>query len=134
PGVIPTNLSGGGSLDSGIGSVNGSRPRANNFMIDGVENNDISVAGPALVLTNNDAIQEVSVQTANFSAEFGRSGGAVINQVTKSGSNGLHGTAAWVYRSDVLNAQTFDSKLAGAKKSPFLEQLPAYTIGGPVVL
>lgn len=134
PGVVPTNLSGGGSLDSGIGSVNGSRPRANNFMIDGVENNDISVAGPALTLTNTDAIQEVSVQTANFSAEFGRSGGAVINQVTKTGTNRLHGTAAWVYRSDVLNAATFDTKINNQKKAPFIEQLPAYTIGGPVVI
>ena len=133
PGVIPTNLSGGGSLDSGIGSVNGSRPRANNFMIDGVENNDISVAGPALTLTNNDAIQEVSVQTSNFSAEYGRSGGAVINQITKAGTNNLHGTAAWVYRSDALNAESFDEKLSG-EKSKFLEHLPAFTVGGPVYI
>lgn len=133
PGVIPSNLSGGGGLDSGIGSVNGSRPRANNFMIDGVENNDISVAGPALTLTNNDAIQEVSVQTANFSAEFGRSGGAVINQITKAGTNKLHGTAAWVYRSEVFNATSLDESIAG-EKSKFLEHLPAFTVGGPVVI
>jgi outer membrane receptor protein involved in Fe transport len=133
PGVIPTNLSGGGGLDSGIGSVNGSRPRANNFMIDGVENNDISVAGPALTLTNNDAIQEVSVQTANFSAEYGRSGGAVINQITKAGTNNLHGTAAWVYRSEALNAESFDEKQSG-EKSKYLEHLPAFTLGGPIVI
>lgn len=133
PGIIPTSLD-GGSMDSGIGSVNGSRPRANNFMIDGVDNNDISVAGPALVLTNNDAIQEVSVQTANYSAEFGRSGGAVINQITKSGTNNLHGTAAWVYRSSALNAMSFDEKLSGEGKATFLEHLPAFTVGGPIYL
>ncbi|HZD93029.1 MAG TPA: carboxypeptidase regulatory-like domain-containing protein, partial [Candidatus Sulfotelmatobacter sp.] len=67
-------------------SVNGQRPRGNNFMIDGVENNDISVTGPAFTITNSDAVQEFSVQTANFSAEYGRAGGAVFNQVTKSGT------------------------------------------------
>jgi len=66
-------------------AVNGQRPRGNNFLIDGVENNDISVTGPAFVITNPDAVNEVAIQTADFSAEFGRAGGAVINQVTKSG-------------------------------------------------
>src|SRR5262249_41148729 len=106
PGVTTTDL--GGSLNSGIGSVNGARPRANSFLIDGVENNDISVAGPAIRLTNADAIQEVSIQTANFSSEYGRAGGAVVNQVIKSGTNQLHGTVAWVYRSELFNASTKD--------------------------
>src|SRR5689334_21075983 len=58
PGSVQTKL--GGSLDSGIGAVNGARARSNNFLIDGMDNNDISVAGPVATLTNNDAIQEVS--------------------------------------------------------------------------
>jgi len=143
PGVVKTNLS--GSLDSGIGSVNGARARSNNFMIDGGNNNDISVAGPAFTLTNNDAIQEVSVQTSNFSAEFGRSGGAVINQITKSGSNTLHGTLAEVYRSELFNASspaqraTYFTSIAGGKnpdplKSTFKENIPAFTFGGPVYI
>ena len=138
PGVVTSNLS--GSLDSGVGSVNGSRPRGNNFMIDGVENNDISVAGPVITLTNEDAIQEVAIQTSNFSAEFGRAGGAVINQVTKSGTNRLHGTGAWVYLSPVLNATTRRQRLAFAStgklpiKKPNKENIPAFTIGGPVVI
>jgi hypothetical protein len=131
PGVVKSNQ--GGSLDSGIGSVNGSRARSNNFMIDGVQNNDISVAGPSFTLTNNDAIQEVSIQTSNFTAEFGRSGGAVINQVTKSGSNSLHGTAAWVYRSERLNASNSGDRLAGTK-AIFKENIPAFTVGGPITL
>jgi outer membrane receptor protein involved in Fe transport len=131
PGVATTDQ--GGSTNSGIGSVNGARPRSNSFLIDGVENNDISVNGPAFAPTNNDAIQEISIQTSNFSAEFGRAGGAVINQVTKGGTNALHGTAAWVYRTQNFNAASRQERLGGGK-SAFLEHLPAFTIGGPVVI
>lgn len=138
PGVSTSDL--GGSLNSGIGSVNGARPRSNSFLIDGVENNDISVAGPAIRLTNTDAIQEVSIQTSNFSAEYGRAGGAVVNQVIKSGTNSLHGTVAWVYRSELFNASTKDQRLTfvpggtNPLKSKFKENIPAFTIGGPVVI
>lgn len=62
-------------------------PPGNNFMIDGVENNDISIAGPAYTIANPDAVEEVNIQTADFSAEFGRAGGAVFNQITKSGKS-----------------------------------------------
>ena len=55
PGVVRSNQS--GSLDSGLGSVNGARARSNNFLIDGLQNNDISVAGPQFVVTNNDELQ-----------------------------------------------------------------------------
>lgn len=140
-GIIPSN---NGVADGGVGSVNGSRTRANNFMIDGADNNDISVAGPSVVMTNNDAIQEVSIQTANFSAEFGRSGGAVVNQITKSGTNNLHGTATWVYRSEVFNSSllsernswaTRKSKNPNAPVKPtFKEHIPAFTAGGPVYI
>src|SRR3954469_4175043 len=139
PGAVQTNL--GGSLDSGIGAINGARARSNNFLVDGMDNNDSSVAGPVAKLTNNDAIQEVSVQTSNFSAEYGRAGGAVVNQITKSGSNSLHGTAAWVYRSEVFDATTLPARSAngpGASlhdiKPPYKENLPAFTFGGPIVI
>ncbi|HUR37433.1 MAG TPA: TonB-dependent receptor [Terriglobales bacterium] len=137
PGVATTDA--GGSINSGIGSVNGTRPRGNNFMIDGISNNDISVAGPAIVPTNNDALQEVTVQTSNFSAEFGRAGGAVINQVTKSGGNKLHGTIAWVYRSQLFNASDRAERLGAAAgatdvRAKFKENIPAFTVGGPVYI
>lgn len=116
-------------------SVNGQRARANNFMIDGVENNDISVAGAAFQITNNDAIQEVSVQTSNFSAEYGRAGGAVVNQITKSGTNSFHGTAAEVYKSNVFNATSNSDRLAGlTSPAKFNENIPAFTVGGPVYI
>jgi outer membrane receptor protein involved in Fe transport len=138
PGIVRSNQS--GSLDSGIGAVNGARARSNNFMIDGTQNNDISVAGPAFVLFNNDAIQEVSIQTSNFTSEFGRSGGAVVNQVLKSGGNQIHGTVATIYRSEVLNASTRTQRNAFANapttdlKNKFKENIPAFTIGGPVMI
>jgi outer membrane receptor protein involved in Fe transport len=138
PGVVRSNQ--GGSLDGGIGAVNGARARSNNFMIDGSANNDSSVAGPGLVLTNNDALQEVAVQTSNFTAEFGRSGGAIVNQITKSGTNQLHGTVATIYRSEVLNASTatqrtaFGNKQSTTLKNKFKENIPAFTIGGPVLI
>ncbi len=116
-------------------SVNGERARSNNFMIDGVENNDISVAGPAFQIHNNDAIQEVSLQTSNFSAEFGRAGGVVLNQITKSGTNSLHGSLAEVYLSQIFNA-TKNSERLGGQTSPskFNENIPAFTVGGPVYI
>jgi hypothetical protein len=71
---------------SGVGigtfSVNGARSRSNNFLLDGTENNDISVAGQGAQINNTDVVQEVSVQTSNYDAEFGRAGGAVINVIT----------------------------------------------------
>jgi outer membrane receptor protein involved in Fe transport len=116
-------------------SVNGERARSNNFMIDGVENNDISIGGAAFQIHNNDAIQEVSLQTSNFSAEFGRAGGVVLNQITKSGTNSFHGTLAEVFLSQVFNA-TNNSERLGGQKSPskFNQNIPAFTVGGPVYI
>ncbi|HWZ42599.1 MAG TPA: TonB-dependent receptor, partial [Candidatus Saccharimonadales bacterium] len=116
-------------------SVNGQRPRGNNFLIDGVENNDISVSGPAFTITNADAVQEVNIQTADFTAEYGRAGGAVFNQITKSGSNQFHGTAAWVYTGSALDALNHLQRTGGLTDPPrSVQNIPDFTIGGPVVL
>jgi Carboxypeptidase regulatory-like domain/TonB-dependent Receptor Plug Domain/TonB dependent receptor len=82
-------------------SVNGTRSRSNNFQIDGTENNDISVAGQAFQIKNPEAVQEVSAQTSNFDSEYGRAGGAVVNVITKSGTNQFHGSAGYLL--DVTN-------------------------------
>jgi outer membrane receptor protein involved in Fe transport len=138
PGVVRSNL--GGSSDAGIGSVNGARARSNNFLIDGLQNNDISVTGPQFTITNNDELQEVNFQTSNFTAEYGRAGGAVVSQITKSGTNSIHGTLAEVYRSQVMNASTntqrinFSNGNAPVVKNVFHENIPAVTIGGPVII
>ena len=87
-------------------SVNGSRGRSNNFLLDGTENNDISVAGQAFQVTNPDAVQEISVQTGNYDAEYGRAGGAVVNTITRSGTNAYHGTAGYLIESTRFDAIT----------------------------
>ncbi|MFY9555038.1 MAG: carboxypeptidase regulatory-like domain-containing protein [Blastocatellia bacterium] len=114
-------------------SVNGSRPRGNNFMLDGVENNDISVGGPAFVPSNEDQVAEVSIQTGLFSSEFGRAGGAVFNQVTKSGTNQYHGTAAWGYHSQIFDALTNNDRLSGLDEpAVYTENNFTATFGGPI--
>jgi len=138
PGVVRSNQS--GSLDSGIGAVNGARARSNNFLIDGLQNNDISVTGPQFVITNNDELQEVNFQTSNFTPEYGRAGGAVVSQITKSGTNTIHGTFAEIYRSQVLNASNnlqrinFRNGSTTVLKNKFHENIPAFTAGGPVFI
>ena len=92
-------------------SVNGERARSNNFQIDGQSNNDNSVAGPSIFFGNQDAIAEIQVVT-NYDAEFGRNTGAVVNYVTKSGTNQFHGTAY-----EIWDGSTFDS-LTNQEKSP----------------
>ena len=94
-------------------SVNGLRARANNFQIDGQSNNDNSIAGPSIFFGNQDAISEMQVVT-NYDAEFGRNTGAVINYVTKSGTNQFHGTAF-----EFWQGSTFDS-LENNEKNPLL--------------
>ena len=124
----------------GVGtfSVNGSRGRSNNFLIDGTENNDISVAGQAFQITNPDAVQEVSVQTSNYDAEFGRAGGAVVNTITKSGTDHFHGSLAYLFdvtRDDAItNTQSLIASIRQRGHPPAgTEQFYAGTLGGPVL-
>jgi outer membrane receptor protein involved in Fe transport len=90
--ILPGITSNRGGLGSSTFVVNGARGRSNNFMIDGMENNDISVAGQGLQIVNPDAVQEVNVQTGNYDAEYGRAGGGVINVITRQGGSDFHGT------------------------------------------
>jgi hypothetical protein len=118
-------------------SVNGGRGRSNNFMIDGTDNNDISVAGQALRIANPGSVAEVNVQTSNYDAEFGRAGGAVVNVVTRSGSNEIHGTAGFVLDStwdDAISntlARSPDVQARG-RNLPGTEQQFDGTLGGPI--
>lgn len=125
----------------GVGtfSVNGGRGRSNNFLIDGTENNDISVAGQGFQIKNPDAVQEVSVQTSNYDAEFGRAGGAVVNTITKAGTNQYHGTASWQYDSTrddaITNTQSQSAAIRLRGYPPYgTEHVFAGTFGGPVKL
>src|SRR4029077_8455842 len=92
-------------------SANGQRARSNNFQLDGQNNNDNGIGGPNIFFGNQDAISEVQVVT-NYSAEYGRNMGAVVNYVTKSGTNTFHGTGY-----EFWQGNTFSS-LENEEKSP----------------
>jgi hypothetical protein len=119
-------------------SVNGGRGRSNNFLIDGTENNDISVAGQGFQITNPDAVQEVSVQTSNYDAEFGRAGGAVVNTITKTGTNKFHGSLSYLLdsrRDDTLTSlESRDPDNVKRGRPPFgIENIYSGTLGGPII-
>ena len=87
-------------------SVNGSRANAVNYILDGAQNNDHYSNAPN-PMPNPDALNEFSVQTNNFSAEFGRQSGGIVNAVTKSGTNQFHGSGFWFVRNQAVNAANF---------------------------
>jgi hypothetical protein len=134
PGVSHTT----GSAPNGVGgsaiqfSINGQRVRGNNFLLDGTENNDIAFTGVAQPFHIAEAVEEVSVQTANFGVEFGRAGGGVFNVVTKSGTNEVHGTLLWRYQSQRFNSVSNIDKLDGIPKSVFRRNVYGFTLGGPI--
>jgi len=110
PGVVTP---GDADFTNGVGiSANGNRARSNNFQIDGQDNNDNSVAGPTLSLTNAEAIGEYQIITNSFSAEFGRNSGAQVNVVTRSGTNEFHGALFEFFNNDQLNARDNQEKLS----------------------
>jgi len=96
---------------TGSFSANGSRPSQNNYLLDGIDNNSDAVdflnGTNYVVLPPVDAIQEFKVQTSDFSAQYGRSGAAVLNATIKSGTNDLHGTVWEFLRNDKLDAADF---------------------------
>ncbi len=113
-------------------SVNGGRSNTTNYILDGAQNNDIYSNAPN-PLPNPDALQEFSVQTNNFSAEFGRQSGGIVNAVTKSGTNEIHGSLFEYVRNNALNAANYFSPVVnGAKVSDGLKRNQfGGTIGGP---
>src|SRR5207247_3879993 len=123
PGVAPA-ISGGGfaargtGLDAGVDmSVNGNTSNTNLWTVDGVNNMDVGSNRTLLVFPSIDSIQEFRVERNSFSAEYGQAQGAVINLITKGGSNQFHGTAFEFLRSDKLNATDFGLRGAGQPKS-----------------
>ena len=115
-------------------SVNGSRPRANNFLIDGQDDNDYQVAGQAYQPTNWGAIQEVTILTNSYSAEYGRGGGSVTNYIYKSGANTFHGNLWEINRNSALAAiPTQDAMANPISKNPYdNENTFGFDFGGPV--
>ena len=134
PGVATSG--GGGGQQGGEGGVsgfssNGQRSTSNNFLVDGVDNNDY-FGGTAAQIPSIDSIQEFEVQTNTFSAEYGRNTGSVVNLVTKSGSNGVHGSLYEFFRNDVLDARNYFNDTQFAKSALRLNQFGG-TFGGPII-
>jgi hypothetical protein len=131
PGVVaPTSRE---DFTNGIGfSVNGTRPRANNFLIEGQDNNDQAIQGQALQVSNLEATQEVIVQTNSYNAEFGHGGGSVSNLLYKSGSNTWHGSVFDLLQNSALNSTDAGDKLNGVEKASTRENTYGFTVGGPI--
>jgi hypothetical protein len=116
-----------GSDNAGAVSVNGGRGRANNYMVNGGDGNDIFVNAPA-IQPSPDAIEEFRVLTNTFDAEYGRNSGSVVNVVTKSGTNSIHGDFYEFLRNDALNTRGyFDPFLLDYKQNQF-----GATLGAPI--
>jgi hypothetical protein len=124
--ATPANSDGAGF------SINGQRPRGNNYLLDGTQNNEIWISGEEQVFTIADAVEEVSVQTADFGVEFGRAGGGVFNIITKSGTNQVHGTLLWRYQSQRFDSVSNLTKLNGLSQSVFGDLILGFTAGGPI--
>src|SRR5437867_8993586 len=139
PGVVRgnpgSNIDGAGSLAwraSASFSANGQRPRDNNYMLDGVDNNETWLQ-TVVIFPSVDALDEFKLQTSTYSAEFGRSMGGVVNLQIKSGTNTLRGSAFEFHRDDKFDANNFFNNRAGRAKPSFRQHQYGGTIGGPLV-
>src|SRR5216684_5484402 len=134
PGVA-SNRDLGFSNSNGPGfEVNGIRGRNNDQQIDGQNNNDNSVAGPGLFVSDPEFVQEYQITTSNFGPEYGRNSGSVVNIITKSGTNNVHGSVYGTESNSVLNALSNTQKAFEGLKKParFNDEFTGGTIGGPV--
>jgi hypothetical protein len=108
-------------------STSGSRDQDNGFLLNGVDNNDLALNVPNAI-PSPDAIAEVNMITNTINPEYGRSSGAIMNAVTKSGTNKFHGDAFEFYRDPFLNARNFFQP----KPAQFHQNLFGGTFGGPI--
>jgi hypothetical protein len=131
-------------------SANGGRLRSNNFMLDGQDMNDPTFTGAEVALNNPDAIQEVTIITNQFRAEYGHNAASIVNVVGKSGTNDYHGSLFWYHNDEYLNAcNNLDKVATGAptgfcnndaasdarKRAPQRnENQIGFTFGGPLTL
>lgn len=127
--TIRNNESGNASL-----SINGLRPQANNYLLDGVDNND-GLIGTILFFPNIDATQEFQVNTNIAPAEYGRAGGAIVMSSIKNGTNEYHGSVFEFYRDRSFDSNPnyrFNDAPATAAGG-FLRNQPGFSIGGPII-
>jgi hypothetical protein len=117
-------------------TISGARPQQNNYRLDGISLNDYANGAPGSVLGGNlgvDAIQEFSVLTSNYSAEYGKTSGGVVNAITRSGTNAFHGSAYEFLRNSALDAKNFFEQDPTLPKAPFRKNQFGGGIGGPII-
>jgi hypothetical protein len=134
-GIPGSNIDGAGSLawraSAGF-SANGQRTRDNNYLLDGVDNNETWLQ-TVVIFPSVDALEEFKLQTSTYSAEFGRSMGGVVNLQIKSGSNQFRGSAFEFARNDGLDANNFFNNRAGRPRPDFSQHQFGGTLGGPII-
>ncbi len=129
PGVVI-----GGNTGGSV-NVHGSRDRAFNFVLDGIDVNESTAGGSNFtpLRSNPDSLQEFQIVTANATAEFGRSSGAQVTLVTKSGTNQIHGNAFEYYQTPRFNAKSYTGTINNAAKDQFVQHIFGGSIGGPII-
>ena len=135
PGVVDPGPLAGGFVQGTEFSVNGLRARANNQLIDGLDNNDNSITGQFYQPVLRDGYNEVTVLSSDYSAEYGRAGGAVVNVITRSGTNKFHGSVYDVIIPSKLSALSPFEKagLELTKKPVTIENDYGFSVGGPIL-
>ncbi len=129
PGVVS-----GANIGGGV-HVHGSRDRAFNFTLDGIDINETSAGGSNFtpLRPNPDMLSEFQVLTSNFTAELGRSSGAQVALVTRSGTNTFHGTIFEFYRTPRFNANEFENKQNKLPRGQFVQHIFGGSFGGPII-
>jgi hypothetical protein len=117
-------------------TISGQRTTTNNYRLDGISVNDYANSGPGNVLgaaLGVDAIQEFSVLTGGFSAEYGKAAGGVVNAITKSGTNGFHGDAYEFLRNSALDARDYFTRTTNLPRPRFIRNQFGASAGGPII-
>jgi hypothetical protein len=134
PGVVPINDPTVLQQTSAPNAVNGVRGGLTTQTVDGMVGNDPSSTNSSFTPVSMDAVAEVKVLLTNYQAEYGRSAGAIINAVTKSGTSAFHGTLYDYVRNEDLNANEFFANRNGVKRPLYRYNVAGYTIGGPFAI
>jgi len=132
PGARPVNSYDPTKNRVGVFATNGSNGRNVNVTVNGIDDKDNTVGGPVMQLPL-EAIEEFNISTQRFSAANGRSEGAAVNVITKSGTNNFHGSLFYQDRRDAFQANDYFSEQGNQEKPPFLRQQFGGSIGGPVI-
>jgi hypothetical protein len=128
PGVVD-----GANIGSGV-HIHGARDRSWNYTLDGIDINETSAGGGNFtpLRPNPDMLAEMRILTSNFTAEFGRNSGGQVAMITRSGSNDLHGSVFYFYRTPAFNANEWENNVNKVGKRQFVQHIPGFSLGGPI--